>query len=83
MEHKDLEKSQCHQYFQILMSLLDHMMSRLVTGLIYLAKIYKKETIIRLINCRYAKKALINWKKLDSTDTAKYNFDGKTKIFIT
>ena len=30
----------------------------------------------------YAKKALINRKKLDSIDNAKYNFDGRTKIFI-
>ena len=41
-----------------------------------------KNTIIRLVNRRYAKNALINRKKLDSIDNAKYNFDGKTKIFI-
>ena len=41
-----------------------------------------KKTIIRLVNHRYAKKALITRKKLYSIDTAKYNFDGRTKIFI-
>ena len=41
-----------------------------------------KKTIIRLVNRRYAKKTLINRKKLDSIDNAKYNFDGRTKIFI-
>ena len=41
-----------------------------------------KKTIIRLVNHRYAKKTLINAKKLGSTDDAKYNFDGRAKIFI-
>ena len=64
------------------MSLLDHMMLRTATGLIYLAKTGPKKTIIRLVNHRFAKKALITRKKLDSIDNAKYNFDGRTKIFI-
>ena len=41
-----------------------------------------KKTIIRLVICRYAKKALINRTKLDSIENAKYNFDGRTKIFV-
>ena len=41
-----------------------------------------QKTIIRLVNHRYVKKALINRKKLDSIDNAKYNFDARTKIFI-
>ena len=41
-----------------------------------------KITIIRLVKRRHAKKALINRKKLESIDNAKYNFDGRTKIFI-
>ena len=41
-----------------------------------------KNTIIRHVNHRYAKKALINRKKLDDIDNAKYDFDGRTKIFI-
>ena len=40
------------------------------------------KTIIRLVNRRYAKKALINRKKFDSTVNAKYNFDSRAKIFI-
>ena len=65
------------------MSLLDHLMLRLATGLVYLAKIsQKKQTIIRLVSPRYARKVLINRKKLDSIDNAKYNFDDRTKIFI-
>ena len=64
------------------MSLLDHLMLRLATGLVYLAKISKKKTIIRLVSPRYARKVLINRKKLDSIDNAKYNFDDRTKIFI-
>ena len=64
------------------MSLLDHMMLRFATGLIYLARISPKEIIIRLVNRRYTKKVLANRKKLDSIDDAKYNFDDKTKIFV-
>ena len=41
-----------------------------------------KKPIIRLVNRRYAEKALINKKILDSIDNAKYYFDGRTKIFI-
>ena len=41
-----------------------------------------KKTIIRLVICRYAKKALINRTKLDSIENAKYNLDGRTKIFV-
>ena len=37
-----------------------------------------KKIIIRLANRRYAKKALINRKKLDSIDNTKYNFDGRS-----
>ena len=64
------------------MSLLDHLMLRLATGLVYLAKISQKKTIIRLVSPRYARKVLINRKKLDSIDNAKYNFDDRNKIFI-
>ena len=64
------------------MSLLDRIMLRLATGLAYLVKISLKKTIIRLVICRYAKKALINRTKLDSIENAKYNFDGRTKIFV-
>ena len=39
-----------------------------------------KKTIIRLVICRYAKKALINRTKLDSIENAKYNLDGR--IFV-
>ena len=41
-----------------------------------------KKTMIRLVNRRYANKALINRKNIDSIDNAKYNFDSRTKIFI-
>ena len=46
------------------------------------AKNKSKKTMIRLVNRRYAKKALINRKNIDSIDNAKYNFDSRTKIFI-
>ena len=41
-----------------------------------------KKTIIRLVNRRCVEKALINKKILDSIANAKYNIDGRTKIFI-
>ena len=64
------------------MSLLNHMMSRLATGLVYLAKISPKKQILDSSTAFIPKKALINRKKLDSIDNAKYNLDGRTKIFI-
>ena len=41
-----------------------------------------KKPIIRLVNRRHVEKALINKKILDRIDNAKYNIDGRTKIFI-
>ena len=42
----------------------------------------QKKTIVRLVNRRYCKKALLNRKKLSNLDNTKYNFSNSTKIFI-
>ena len=41
-----------------------------------------KKTIVRFVNRRFCKKALLNKKKLSNLDHGKYNFSRSTKIFI-
>ena len=50
------QKAQCHQYFQKLLSLLGHSMSRLATGLVYLAKISPEKQSLDQSNAGIPKK---------------------------
>ena len=76
-----IQKTQCHQYFQILTSLLDYMVLRLATGLVYLTKLSPKNNY-QNSQPQVCQEAIANRKKLDSLDNAKYNFDGRTKIYF-
>ena len=71
------QKAQCHQYFQKLMSLLGHSMSRLATGLVYLAKVSPEKQSLDQSNAGIPKKLYSIGRNY-----AKYNFDGRTKIFV-
>ena len=46
-------------------------------------KTSSKKTIVRFVNCKYCKKALINRRKLININSeTKYNFSKNNKIFI-